>query len=146
MKKVLRSLGVLLFIFISITGTVIAAEPISIIVDSKNIELSTPARVENGTTLVPLRDIFEAFGVTPVWNKNTQIITAEKDGVKIWLQSNNKKAKVGNKEVILNVPGKSYNGNTLVPLRFISEAFGINPQWNKSTNTIIINQNIVSCH
>jgi hypothetical protein len=115
-------------------------EQITVIVNKRILELSTPARVENGTTLVPLRSIFESFNTTPAWDKETQTITAEKNGVKIWLQLNNKKAKIGNKEVTLNVPAKSYKGNTLVPLRFISEAFGIEPKWDSAEGIVTINE------
>lgn len=43
--------------------------------------------------------------------------------------------------MLLNAPAKVVNGYTLVPLRFISESFGVMPQWDGSTSTITINSN-----
>jgi hypothetical protein len=131
-KRVLLGLVSSCFLFAS---TLYGAQEIKIIFNEKELALNTPAVIENGTTLVPLRSVFEAFGVVPEWDGKTQTITAQKDDTVIWLQINNNVAKVGDKEVQLNVPAKTVNGYTLVPLRFISESFGVVPKWDGSTRT-----------
>lgn len=135
-KRVL--LGVLFGCFF-FSSTIFGAQEIKIIFDGTQLELNSPAVIENGTTLVPLRNVFEAFGVEPHWDGSTQSVTAKKGDTVIWLQINNKVAKIGEQEVQLNTPAKIINNYTMVPLRFISESFGVVPEWDGSTSTITIN-------
>lgn len=52
------------------------------------------------------------------------------------INSNNKIAKIGDEEVELLAAPKAVDGRTLVPLRFISEAFGVSPEWDGANQTI----------
>ena len=131
---------VFLFILLLLVPSILfGTDQVKIIVDGKQLILSQPVVMEEGTTLVPLRDVFNTFNVSPKWNSATKEITATKNGVTLWLQINNKVAKIGDKTMELNVPAKIYNGTTMVPIRFISESFGVTPKWNNTTNTITIN-------
>ena len=51
---------------VSFSSTIFGAQEIKIIFDGTQLELNSPAVIENGTTLVPLRNVFEAFGVEPL--------------------------------------------------------------------------------
>jgi hypothetical protein len=53
---------------------------------------------------------------------------------------NNIKITVNGKEIKTNVEPFQYNGNTFVPVRFVSEALGANVNWNDKTKTIEIIQ------
>lgn len=125
-------------LFLCLPSMSMANQRTRIVFNGRELKLDTPAVVEQGTTLVPLRNVFEAFGAKTHWDAKTRSITATMGETTIWLQVNNKTAKVGNKQIKLNVPAKIKNGYTLVPLRFISEAFGVEPIWNAKTRTITI--------
>jgi hypothetical protein len=57
---------------------------------------------------------------------------------------NNIKITVDGKELKTNVEPFQYNGNTFVPIRVISEALGVNVNWNDKTKTIeIIKPNFI---
>jgi hypothetical protein len=44
-----------------------------------------------------------------------------------------------NKQIVdLDTPAMLLNGHTMVPLRFVSEAFGSNVRWVEDTQTMII--------
>lgn len=75
MKKILLGLVMSCFLFAS---TIYGAQDIKIFFNGKQLSLSTPAVIENGTTLIPLRSVFEAFGVEPKWDSKTKTITAQK--------------------------------------------------------------------
>ena len=51
-----------------------------------------PPRVENGVTLIPMRTVFEIFGATVDYDGATKKITADKNGTRITLILNSKKA------------------------------------------------------
>lgn len=57
---------------------------------------------------------------------------------------NNIKITVNGKEVKTNVEPFQYNGNTFVPVRFVSEALGANVKWNNETKTVEITTGVSS--
>lgn len=95
-------------------------------------------KVVNNRTIVPLRAIFEELGATVQWNQQDKTITAQKGQTTIWLKVGSKSAKINNKAVTIDVPAQVYNGSTLVPLRFISESFGVTTTWNAKEEAAIL--------
>lgn len=112
-----------------------------VIIDGKRYNATTAS--ERGITLVPLRGIFEALGANVTWDSGTKTVTATKDGTTVKLQLGRKTAHINDQLVALQVPGKIISGNTMVPLRFVSEALGASVNWDGSTQTVIIDTNIV---
>lgn len=127
-----------MFMFGTFVSHPAAANGVTIFVNGEMQSYSNEAVVQNGTTLVPLRGIFESLGVAVVWNQKEQTIQASKSGKKIWLKIGSTTAKVNNQNVKLTVPAKVIKGRTLVPLRFIGEALGEKVHWDGSKNTILI--------
>lgn len=103
---------------------------ISVTVDAEPLQVTTPPVMENGTTLVPMRAIFEALGMTLNWDDATKTATATNDDTEIKLTLGSTTAYVDGKATTLSVPAKSINGSTMVPVRFISEALGNTIDWN----------------
>lgn len=93
---------------------------------------------EKGTTLVPLRSIFQSLGANVDWDGSTQTVTAAKAQTTVRLQIGSSTAYKNGQAVTLQVPGKIVSGNTMVPLRFVSEALGANVNWDGTTQTITI--------
>jgi len=117
--------------------TVAPAKAIKVLYQEKEINFGTVKPViENGTTLVPLRAIFEALGATVDYANGN--ITAKKGDTTVKLTIGQKEATVNGKTVTLSVPAKVVTGSTLVPLRFIGESFGNKVDWNATTQTITI--------
>jgi len=113
----------------------------SVTINGQPLATSVPPLVENGRTLVPMRDIFEALGATVVWKPQERSIVAQKASQRIWLQIGSKTALVDNRNVWLDEAPKIYNGSTLVPLRFVSEALGAQVGWNNNQRIASITTN-----
>lgn len=107
-------------------------------VGNTNVDLQTPPIVENGITLVPLRFIAEAFGAEVKWFEPLKVISISYQLHSIELQLNSLIGILDNNQIKLEVAPKAINGVTLVPVRFISEAFGAKVDWDPQTKTIII--------
>ncbi len=115
-------------------------------VNSEELSLDVPPTIQNGRTLVPLRFIGEAFGATVAWESKTRAITLSLHPRTIRLWIDNPKAVIESahpdeepvKEIILEIPPQIINGRTMVPIRFISEAFGAKVEWEAKTQTITI--------
>ena len=53
---------------------------------------------------------------------------------------NYKIAKVNNSDKIMDVPARLINGNTMIPLRFLSEDLGFKVEWGEQPKTVLINE------
>jgi len=110
----------------------------TLMINDNPVTVETPFIVE-GTTMVPLRVITEAFGTEVNWEGETKTITLLYDDVTIVLQIGNITATVNNYEqTLLEAPVLSENGSTMVPLRFISETFGADVGWDEKTSGITV--------
>lgn len=94
--------------------------------------------IKSGNTMVPLRFIGEAFGATVTWDPVFQIIDISLKGSSIRLQVGTNYASVAGKKVILQGVPVIISGTTMVPIRFISEAFGAQVDWTAATQGIDI--------
>ncbi|MTV47720.1 MBL fold metallo-hydrolase [Heliobacillus mobilis] len=92
----------------------------------------------NGRTLVPMRRILESLGAQLSWDQPTQSVTATKDGVTILLTVGSKTAYKNGTPVTLDQAPLIVNGRTVVPARFVVEAFNGDVKWDDATRTVYI--------
>lgn len=110
------------------------------ILNGTELKFDTAPTIESGTTLVPLRSIFEAMGAEVTWNQNTQTATAVKDNTTVVLRIGSTSPTINGQVKQLDVPAKIVNGRTLAPLRFVGEAFDGKVGWDPNTYTVTITQ------
>jgi hypothetical protein len=96
-----------------------------------------PLQIMN-RTMVPMRPIFEALGANVQWNDATQTVTARKDETIIKLTIGETEALINGQPVTLDIPAMVRRGSTMVPLRFVGEAFGAEVGWVAATQTVTI--------
>lgn len=99
-------------------------EGVTAFVNGRRPEFDVPPFIQEGRTLVPLRAIGEALGAEVEWDADTRTVTMTRAGVTISLGIDDVTAAVEGATVELDVPATITNGRTVVPLRFIGEAFG----------------------
>jgi hypothetical protein len=104
-----------------------------------------PFTMPPGRTMVPLRFIAETFGARVDWDPKTEgihIELAKSDGsmVIIDMQLGNKIAYVNGKPYVLDVAPFTVEpqGRTVVPIRFIAEAFGAKVDWDPVLQKVTI--------
>lgn len=95
-------------------------------------------KIENGRTLVPIRAIAEIYEAAVIWDEENQTITITKDETVIIMQIDNLSAKINDEEVPLEVAPKMIKNRTLVPIRFVLEALGLDVEWDQESRTIIV--------
>ncbi|WP_332650177.1 stalk domain-containing protein [Lysinibacillus sp. 54212] len=134
-----------------------AASGISIYINDVKQSYSDKAIIKNGSTLVPLRGIFEALGAGVIFDSEDRSIEVSKTTGKMWLKTASKPTdpsysfstkiflKIGSKTTYVNgkkvtiaMPAQIVKGSTLVPLRFISETLGAEVRWDAKKKTIKI--------
>lgn len=151
MKKLLQMMTAMGLIFVLSTGFVFAdvnSQTVNLVVgqstaqiNGKNTAMPAPAQVIEGRTLVPLRFISEAFGCEVEWESSTKTAM-------VFLENESIEIPIGEHEVWVNgwaetieVPAQLINGNTYVPLRFISESLGAEVQYDAGAKRISVVMN-----
>ncbi|WP_115991366.1 stalk domain-containing protein [Cohnella lupini] len=111
---------------------------LSVFLDGRQLAFQTQPVIEKGSSLVPMRTIFEAEGAEVTWNNKTQTVTATKDGVILTYRLGETTAYKNQERLNLPVPGKIIDKTTMVPLRFISETLGNVVKWHEYSGSITI--------
>jgi len=97
-----------------------------------------PPIEQNGRVLVPMRDIFEKLGAYVEYDGANQTVNALQGGTRISLPIGGRTARVGDRNVSLDVPAQVVNGTTLVPLRFVAESLGARVDFDSANDTVAI--------
>lgn len=138
LKKIKVVLIISLLIVISISAVSYANQTIKICVNGKLLNCNVDPIIIEGTTLVPLRTIFEALNIKVDWDQENQAAIGSKQDFKLYLPINKKYAIINEKKVELDVAATVIKGNTMVPVRFIAESTGETVDWDAKTRTVII--------
>lgn len=109
-------------------------------VNSESKTVPCPVRIENGRSLVPVRQVVEPLGGKIAWDAKTQKITISyTNPKKIELRIGDAYANVDGKRTLLpsSVPPRIYcNGTTMVPLRFVSDILGAQTNYDEKSKSI----------
>lgn len=112
--------------------------PPDIYVNGEKVDYPVKPIIRNGATLVPIRETFEAMGVEVVWNQEEGSVYATKGNQDIKLQIGSNRAWINNKEIDLQEAPIVYEGKTIIPLRFVGEAFNGKVYYDNDVNEIYI--------
>jgi hypothetical protein len=92
----------------------------------------------DGTTLVPFRAIAEALKATVTYNQDEHSVTVTRNGITVKLFIDSKTAYVNGEQVTLDVPAAAVKGNTVIPVRFVSEALKATVKYEAETQSVVI--------
>ncbi len=106
--------------------------------NGKKIDFTQPVVTEKGSTLVPVNDIFGAFGATVDWNAKTKKITVTTASKKIVLTAGSDQTSINGKNYYMEVPARVKDSITMVSLKFAVESLGAYVEWNGSTKSFFI--------
>lgn len=141
MRKV-KLLTLIVFI-LCLSTPVFSADNINVKVNDRLLSFDSSPVTVNGTTLVPLRTIFESLGAKVKWDGANQTVTAVKDSNTVKLTIGKKTASKNGKKIYLDVSPRIINGRTLVPLGFVRDSLGTYVHWDDRTKTVTISTNYI---
>ncbi|MHA6480629.1 beta-propeller domain-containing protein [Paenibacillus sp. strain BS8-2] len=121
----------------------VAQGSIEIRIQDKPLALSTPAYIDNGTTLVPLREVAEALGANVVYNDagdGSKSVTIERNGRTARIAINSITMTASGKNVKLPLAPRIENDITMVPLRAVSESLGTIVAWDGIKQIVSIDE------
>lgn len=137
-KRLKISFLATLLVVCTFSAETFCEEGIKVSINGESVQMNQNPVIVNGRTLVPLRTIFEALGVKPVWDEKSRTVSATNGTVNMSLALGDSKAVVNGKIVNMDVPGTLINNSTMVPARFIAETLGANVEWDQETKTVLI--------
>lgn len=138
MLRKIISLVLAIVIMATMSVSVLAADPIKLVVDGNTLSTEVPPVVMEGTTLVPVRAVSDALGGNTRWDAKTRKVTVEFASKTIVLTLDSKTALVNNVPTTMLFAAKVVGGRTMVPIRFIAEAVGADVGYDKVKNVATI--------
>lgn len=120
---------------ISESNVKIEDDTIKVTVTGKPVRFDVKPVLINERVMVPMRAIFEALGATVEWDGEKGVVSGTKGNSRITLIIGSSIAYINEMEVTLDEPAGLIEGRTMVPLRFVSEAFGNTVNWNEKIRT-----------
>lgn len=113
-------------------------KPLKVYLNGELIGSDVPPTIIKDSTMVPIRVISQALGANVIWNGTDRSITIQSGNVSLTMYIDNPVMYIGEKEVSLPSATVIRYDRTLVPLRAISEAFGIEPKWDGANRTVTL--------
>ena len=116
-------------------------KPVSVTVGGKAVAFTDaiPFIDENSRTLVPLRAVGDAMGLTVGWDSAAREASFT-DGTKtIYFPIGSNEARTsGGRTITMDTAAVIKGGRTFAPIRALAEYFGHTVDWDKTTRTVII--------
>lgn len=116
-------------VLLTLLGTHAFAKDITVKLDGEVVDCPVAAKIENGSTMVPMRAIFEAFGMEVNWDEGSKTVTAQKGDKVIKLTVGENYLYCNGEQILLNAAPYIENGTTMVPVRAISECLEAKVTW-----------------
>lgn len=138
MDKWMKFLSMLLLVSVLLTMTSVFAADIRVAIDEEYIDFDVPPQMINSRTMVPLRAIFEALGAEVFWDGDTRTVTATKDEVIVVATIGNTTMYVDDEVKTMDIAPMIIENRTLVPVRFVAEAFGCEVEWDGDNRIVNI--------
>lgn len=110
--------------------------PIRVFLNGEEVQFDEPPRLQDGSTTVQFRPIFEKLGLSVDWDGATQTISGSKEGKSLKLTLGQLEAQVDGTSHELPVSPYLYHDNTFVPLRFVGEATGLKVVWDPNLKAV----------
>ena len=118
-----------------------AEKNINVYVNGSALTFDQQPMIKNERTFVPVRKIFECFGMDVEWDAENQYIYACNDDTEISMTVGCNEMWVNGECIQLDTAPFIEGGRAFVPLRAIGEALKCSVEWNGVTGSVIIISN-----
>ncbi len=134
------SMALLAGLFVFLSAPAAAAAPITVLVNDKAVSFPDvqPFLDKANRVMVPVRFVTDALGGEVEWIGATRSVTLTRGRITAGLTIDKKEITVLGVKKTLDTAPILQKSRTLVPLRFVAEAFGCNVVWVGDTRTVKI--------
>lgn len=102
------------------------------------------AYAHDGRTFVPVRFVAERLGADVGWENETRTVVIRRDGKTVRMTVGSLEYTVDAAPFSMDAPAEfsgdpsTVHQRTMVPIRFVAEALGIDVKWDAATNAVIL--------
>lgn len=118
-------------------------------IDGQYHSMDVASYSKNGRTYLPIRYAAYAIGISDqniIWDGIAQTATLVKGNTFVQVQLGINTITINDVPNTMDVAPESSNGRTMLPIRWIAEAFGSTLAWDSTTQTININSTSTPTH
>lgn len=125
------------------TVSLCAAQDVQVNMDGQALTFpdTQPQLMYSDNVMIPVRPVLERMGGEVHWNGATNTITANVKGKEIELKIYEPVATVDGKYVDLQNAPVMVDGRTVIPMRFLVDAFGAQVNWSEADKQVSIDTN-----
>ncbi len=113
---------------------------IRVILEGNQLVFDVNPQIIQGRTMVPMRTMFENFGLTVSWDETTKTAQGTSSESAISFTIGSDKAMINGQEMMIDVPASIIQGRTMIPLRFLSENMGYNVVWVQGSYLVLLSK------
>ncbi|WP_089610035.1 copper amine oxidase N-terminal domain-containing protein [Dehalobacterium formicoaceticum] len=146
-KKNVKKIGFLVTLLLVMVGafclfstfdTANGQGEIKVICNNKTLKFDVQPRIVDNYVFVPFRTVFEALDAQVTWDEKTGTIKAVSEQSVLEINLHENTAIIKGNKVTLSPKPIIENGQTLLPLRFVSEALYARVSWDGARKTVYI--------
>ncbi len=137
MKKVL-CLILSIMMLASLTVAVSAENPIKVSVEGEAVALIPAPVIVSDRTLAPMEEMFEALGIAYAIDESSNTIMTMKNGIVAVMQVDNTIFGADNTEATLDAAPQIVDGEIMIPVRAVAEAYGYAVDWIAEERSVLI--------
>lgn len=129
----------LIIVLVSIlTNVPVYASNISVTINGEGYEFNPAPIIQDGSALVPMRQLFEAMGAKVYWNNEQRTVTGIKGDRVIQITIGSDRAYLNGEARPLTAAAMIIGETTYIPLRFVGEALDGTVDYDEKTSAITI--------
>ena len=113
-------------------------DEISVLLDNEKVVFDQGPVIVGGSTLVPIRAVFEKAGATVDWESETLTATLTKGNYTVRITLDDTLLYKNGTAIALNTPATMLNNRILIPVRAIGEAMDFDVKWDGFHSSVYI--------
>lgn len=138
MKKIFNAIILSAAVMLAFGISAAAEEDIKVEVNKAQIEFDTPPVIKNERTLIPVRAVAEEMGLEVDWDDSIKTAYVRSEDTEVSLTIGSNIITINDDEQEMDIAPEIINERTLLPIRFIAEAFDAKVDWIQETQTVVI--------
>lgn len=138
MKKIISALIAASMLGVSAMPIMAEEDVVSVIVDNEEVLFDQTPVIVDGSTLVPIRAVFEKAGAEVKWNQETLTATLTRGNYTVDITVGDNVLYKNGTQIALAKPAQIINDRVLIPVRAIGEAMDFDVNWDGYHSRVVV--------
>ena len=109
-------------------------------IGSDVVTLDTPAYIKSGRTYLPVRALGESLGAQVSWDEGNRTVTLKRGEDQVEMVINDYNIRINGSYTTMEVVPEIVGGRTMLPARYVAEAFGALISWVEKSQEVVMFQ------